>query len=200
MAEDKTKRKVDSSAGSDRRHAARIATLIAVPVTVVAVFVAFNLVSSVAEDHTPDRMSAPTDPVPVDVPALAEEDFEICRALISVVPGDLGDLPQRGVTGEGGAAEVSAAWGDPAVTLLCGGEPVEVADTDRVYRLDATCWLAVEGEDVTVWTTVDRTHPVELTVPAEHEPSGQLASALSEFVDEKIPTADEDSIPTGCFQ
>lgn len=189
-----------SASRSDRRQAAWIATLVAIPITVVAVFVAFNFVSSFADESEPDQMSAPTDPVSVDIPALDEDGFEVCRALVSVVPDTLGDLPQRGVTGDPGAAEIAAAWGDPAVTMLCGVEPVDVGDTDAVYRLNSTCWLAVEDEDTTVWTSVDRVLPVRLTVPGEHDSSGQLTTALSTFVDEKIPAADEDSVPTGCYR
>lgn len=201
MADGKGKRDdADPARRSDRRHAARIATLVAIPVTVVAVFVAFNLVSSFAEDAEQDQMSAPTNPVDVEAPEFTEDEFEVCRALVSVVPETLGDLPQRGVKGDGGAAEVAAAWGDPAVVMVCGVDPVDVDETDPVYRLDATCWLAVEGDDATVWTTVDRAQPVQLTVPAEHDSPGQLATALSEHIDEKIQATDEDSVPTGCYQ
>lgn len=192
MADDKEKRDVAALNRSDRRKAARLATFVAIPVTLLAAFGAFNLIGN--------SQAVATEPVGIDVPEMSEKEFEICRALVSVLPTELGDLQQRPVEGRAGAAEVGAAWGDPAVTMVCGVDPVEVSDTDQVYRLSNACWFAEESDEGTVWTTVDRQEPVQLFVPVDHESPGQLATSLSKPIDEKIPAAEEELIPTGCYQ
>ncbi|HIV58636.1 MAG TPA: DUF3515 domain-containing protein [Candidatus Stackebrandtia faecavium] len=182
---------------SDRRRAAGIATLVAVPVTILAAIGAFAVVGNATENEQPDEDHAvPSEAVTVDVPELSDEQYEYCRALISVLPDELADEPRRTVTGDAGAAEIAAAWGDPAITLHCGVSEVEVEDTANVYRLDATCWYAEESEESTTWSTVDRELPVKLEVPADYTESGQLAQAVSSSVAEKLPAIKD--VPSGC--
>lgn len=202
MADDDEKRDVAAVDRSDRRRAARIATFVAVPVTLLAAFGAFNLIAanSQAEDADDSDTTVSAEPVAIEVPEMSENEFEVCRALVSVIPSELGDLQQRPVEGGPGAAEVGAAWGDPAVTMVCGVDPIEVSDTDQVYRLSDACWYADETDEGTVWTTVDRQEAVQLFVPGDHDGSGQLATSLSGPIDEKVPAADEEDVPTGCYQ
>lgn len=184
-----------TSPPSDRRKAARIATLVAVPVTLLALFGAVSFMGSMAgaEEEKPDKVS--DEPVDVDVPDLSDEDFKYCRALITKLPDPLGELPRRVVAGEGGAPEIAGAWGEPAVTLRCGVEPVEVPKDATVFRQKKTCWYAEETKQETTWTTVDRKLAVELRIPAKYAQS-QLTQPLDKAVDTKIPAAKD--APTGC--
>ncbi|TWJ14804.1 uncharacterized protein DUF3515 [Stackebrandtia albiflava] len=200
MAENRDDESTARPSGTDpeRRRAARIATLVAVPVTVLAGIGAFSLIGSAAEDGAvPDAGPVMTEPVELTVPDMTEDEFEVCRALVTEVPAEVLEQPQRPVTGGDGAAEVGAAWGDPAVTMVCGVEPVEVAVDAQVYRLGETCWSVAESKDASVWTTVDRRQPVEVTVPAGLDSPGQAVQALSKAVAAKVPAAEE-GVPTGC--
>lgn len=185
---------------SDRRKAARIATLVAVPVTLLALFGAVSLMGSMAGAQEDEPAEVSDKPVEITAPDLSDEDFKYCRALITKLPDPLGDLPRRVVAGDHGAPEIAGAWGEPAVTLRCGVEPVEVAKDAKVWRFAAkkqsACWYADESKKATTWTTVDRELAVELTVPAKHSESGQLVQALTKPVDKKIPAAKD--APTGC--
>lgn len=201
MAEDEkptesTAKPVATGSG-DRRRAARIATFVAVPVTVLAMFGALQLLGSMGSAATDAKPSSESDePVEVAAPDLADDAFAKCRALITELPDPLGELPRRVVSGDNGAPEIAGAWGDPAAKLRCGVEPVTVPDDGEVFRLGATCWYADKAKKSITWTTVDRELPVELTVPKKYTESGQLAQALSKPVDDKIDPIEK--TPTGC--
>ncbi|MGH8791399.1 MAG: DUF3515 family protein [Stackebrandtia sp.] len=184
---------------SDRKLAATIATVVAVPATIAAAVGIYALISPEAADD-PDSgvREAPSESVSLEIPELSEDEFEVCRALVTEVPETLGDLEQRATTGAAGAAEISAAWGEPPVSLRCGVAAVDVPLNADVYRLGKTCWYAVEGEAGVAWTTVDRKVPVEVTTPDDYEGPGQLVQGLSEAVDEKAPPADAEDVPSGC--
>ncbi|MGH8876644.1 MAG: DUF3515 domain-containing protein [Stackebrandtia sp.] len=179
----------------DRRKAARIATFVAIPVTIAALIGAVALLGSAAPPEE-EKEKASDKPVEVKVPDLPDEDYKYCRALITKLPDSLGDLPRRVVSGDNGAPEVAGAWGDPAAKLRCGVEPVDVAKDADVYRLGPTCWFADESKKATTWTTVDRKLAVELRVPSKHSGPGQLVQALSKAVDDKIPAVKD--APSGC--
>lgn len=192
MAEDKDR-------DPDRRKAALIATCVAVPTALAAGWGAFALLPSEVEDDSGSSdSSVSAEPVEIDVPDLAEDDAVVCRALVTELPEELGDLPQRTVSGDDGAAEVSVAWGDPPVTMRCGVEHVEPDLEDDVYRLGPACWNPVEHDDHTVWTSVDRAIPVEISTPGEYDGPGQLVQAVSDAVHEKVPAAAEEDVPSGC--
>lgn len=154
--------------------------------------------TSVPQDDTPVDDS----PVTVEVPEVNDDETAvICRALLAQSPDAVVDHSARGVEAadDSDAASISelvAAWGDPALVMRCGVDDVEVEDTDVVYQWADTCWAVDEGEEQHVWTSVDRQVPVEISVPAEYEQSGELVSVLSPVVGEAVPGTDE--FPTGC--
>lgn len=191
-----------SRSADDRRTtrlAALVATLVAVPVTV--------LVAALAITHlSPDQSAAPqasssasaptanaTGPVPMTVYTLDERAEVICRALLAKLPDTLRDLPQRPVTA---GPEQNAAYGEPPITLACGIPLPSIPPTDLVYPLDKVCWHAGDRPDATVWTTVDREVPVQVTVPKSYAEPGQWVISFSKPVEEAVPRAEE--IPTGC--
>ncbi|MGH3682469.1 MAG: DUF3515 family protein, partial [Natronosporangium sp.] len=134
-----------------------------------------------------------TGPVELAAPELTERATIVCRALLSQLPEELAGLAQRPVTA---GPEQNAAYGDPPVTVACGGPPAEVPPTAFLPNLSGVCWYPVEEPDATVFTTVDREVPVRVTVPAAHEPPGQRVVPLSETILETVRSADD--IPTGC--
>ena len=140
------------------RRAALIATAVALPITLLVAFLALGALApdEPAADPSP-RASAPraqsTAPVEMAAPALAERPAIVCRALLSQLPDTVRDLPQRPVTA---GPEQNAAYGDPALTLSCGGAEPTVGPTDDVWMVNKVCWYGTEEADATVLTTVDR--------------------------------------------
>lgn len=106
------------------RSAALMATLIAVPVTVaVAGFTFAKLAPDTpAAEPAPAATSAQpqsTAPVEMAAPKLPERPEIVCRALTSQLPSTVRGLGQRPVTA---GPEQNAAYGDPALTVACGGD------------------------------------------------------------------------------
>lgn len=176
------------------RGAARLATLIAVPVAVVAAVGVFVLVSNAAPPAEDEPAPVSSEPVAVTLPSLDEDQAIACRALLAKIPDTAHAQPRRPVT-EG--AEQAAAFGDPAVTLVCGVDAVKVEPTETVYPLDGVCWIQRPGDNAAVWTTVDRKVPVALTVPGDGNASGEWAQAFAKIVGQQLKPLTK-GVPSGC--
>lgn len=177
--------------GSEKksRLPAVVATVVAVPVAVVAGVLVFNTIAPEAEPEREDLS-----PVAVEAPALSEEDAVICLALTATAPEAAGGLRARPVEGGAGAAESVMAYGDPAVVATCGVGAVAVEDTALVYKLNGVCWYSDEaGRE---WTTLDRQVPVGVSVPEANEQPVDVLNDLSTVIASKVPAAAE--APTGC--
>ncbi len=183
------------------RSAARTATFVAVPVAVAVLGISALLFGGFGGGE-PDP--AATGPVTMTARELTPEDTVACQGLISDLPTSVASRAQRPVT-EG--AEQNAAYGDPPVTLECGTTLPVVGDTDMLFSLVATdeddqryavCWHRVDGDDRTLWTTVDRTVPVTVTVPGPPDGSFLSVSPFSAAVGANLDQRDTDEIPTGC--
>lgn len=185
------------------RTAARIAVLIAVPLALLAGFGTFILLNGAAGDATHDpaasdsspNATAPpvTTPVSTEVRALTEREELVCRALLAMLPGEVGGLTQRPVTA---GAEQNAAYGDPAVTVACGTPKADYGPTDQVWPVSGVCWFVEENAEATVLTTLDREVPVSVSVPADYEAPLQQVAGFSGPIVESIRSAAE--VPTGC--
>lgn len=125
--------------GRDRtiRGAALLATLIALPITLLVALLAFTKLTpdTPAAAPTPSATTArvqSTDPVQMAAPALAARPATVCRALLSQLPTGIRDLTQRPVTA---GPEQNAAYGDPALTVACGGTEPTFPSTDEVWTV-----------------------------------------------------------------
>ncbi|MGQ5262179.1 DUF3515 family protein [Micromonospora sp. ZYX-F-536] len=190
----------DAPAGRDRtmRGAALLATLIALPVTLLVAVLAFGKLSPAEPDATPSPSATTaraqsTAPVEMAAPALAARPATVCRALLSQLPQSIRDLNQRPVTA---GPEQNAAYGDPALTVACGGQQPTVPATDEVWRVNAVCWHSVVQDDATVLTTVDRETPVTVRVPRSYEQPLQWVSPVSDAVVASVPSGG--APPAGC--
>lgn len=189
------------------RSAARVAALVAVPAALLAGVGAFLVIGGGGDDPEPvatpppaTSAAVPSRPVEMAAPELAEAARTTCRALLARLPDDLRGLAQRPVTA---GEEQNAAYGEPPVTLACGGPDPEYHPTDEVYEVvlpppvDAgICWHLDQEADASVWTTMDRQVPVRIRVPEGYDGPGQLVTALSGPVAEAIPASG--SGPSGC--
>ena len=183
--------------------AARWATLVAVPLALLAGLGVFAALGGFAGDRSDDQAGASpspappaaTSPVPVDAPALAGRAQTVCRALLSRLPEALRDRARRPVTA---GPEQNAAYGEPPVTVSCGVAPATFPGTDRVFTMDRVCWHAAETTRGTVWTTVDREEPVRVTVPRSYDSPGQWVIEFSAPVIAAVPSVPPTEIPSGC--
>jgi hypothetical protein len=179
------------------RSAGRIATLVALPLALLAGLGAFQLLKP-AENQplvtpTPVTTQAvPTTPVPMTVTPLDERQTIVCRALLSQLPDQIRHLPRRAVTA---GHEQNAAYGEPALTVSCGGvTPTGIPAQEIVYQLNNVCWRKDPASSV--WTTIDREVPVHVAVPAWLEVPGSWVTAFSDTITATVPSLAE--TPFGC--
>ncbi len=186
------------------RRAAVRATLIAVPVALLVGVLAFWALggfrggspgpdSSGGASPSGGMRSQPDTPVSVTAPALSREQGAACATLIARLPATLRDLARREVTAGTGQ---NAAYGEPPITLACAAPAPSVPPSGTVYRLSGVCWYAAESDRQTVWTTVDRTVPVAVTVPRNYPQPGQWVIEFSDPVNAALPATA--SAPAGC--
>lgn len=167
-----------------RRSASRVATLVAIPVALLAGFAAFQVLKPA------EAGPQPTGPVTMPAKALDARQAEVCRALLSRMPDKVRDRQRRQVTS---GHEQNAAFGDPPITVECGGDTPAFAPTDIVYPLSGVCWIP--DTSGTRWTTVDREVPVAVMVPSDYDSPGQWVIAFSGAISATVPTA---HVPSGC--
>jgi hypothetical protein len=167
------------------RQAARIATLVAVPVALTVI--GFGLVRSGVFG------GPPTGPVSMDAPALDEPTATVCRAVVAKLPDTVLDAARRPVTA---GSEQNAAYGEPPITLACGMPAASYAATDQLYTLSGVCWFGRVDSDVATWTTVDRQVPIVVTVRGGADGSAQKVTPLSAAIADSDPTLDD--LPFGC--
>jgi Protein of unknown function (DUF3515) len=168
-----------------------MAALIALPVAVVAGLVVFAVLGRLGPAAPGPAASGP---VSMAAPPLSEPTAAVCRALVARLPDALRDRTRRPVTA---GPEQNAAYGDPPITLTCGAGPLPSVDpTGQVYGLSGVCWYSVPGDRSTVWTAVDRTVPVTVTVPDSYDQPGQWVIEFSRPVAFAVPPASK--VPYGC--
>ena len=179
------------------RRAALWATLVAVPVTVAVAGFTFAKLAPESSDAGPSASASPraqsSAPVEMAAPALAERPTVLCRALMSQLPDSVRDLPQRPVTA---GPEQNAAYGDPALTVACGGSPAQSPPTQGVWTLNKAWGPGAGAADATVLTTVDRETPIRVRVPKSYEPPLQWVTTISDTIVSSVPSAKQ--APSGC--
>lgn len=121
-----------------------------------------------------------------DPPRLQGADARACAAFVDALPDTLAGQSRRTVEPEGAPV---AAYGDPAITVTCGGSMPPGFDRFATCdEVDGVGWYlptdqlgdpSQEAVDATLGT-VDWRPVVALDVPADYRPEG-LAAALSEL-------------------
>ncbi len=122
-------------------------------------------------------------PVEVTASAPRPEDADACRRLVSDLPGQVADQPSREVS----EPSYAAAWGDPAIVLVCGvPTPPGFDEVAVCTTVDGVDWFIpdedlVPGRDLTM-TTVNRSVHVEVRLPASLAPPAATLADLAEAV------------------
>jgi uncharacterized protein DUF3515 len=155
-----------------------IATAIAVPVTVL---LAFLLTAGHSDDPEPAPSSSVLAAVTVPAPPTPDTATETaCVKVFAELPVQLGQLVPRRTDTD---SSFVAAWGEPAVVLRCGVAKPAVfgtAEAAQLVEVNSVLWQPDPQRDRTVYTTVDRSVYIDVTVPADaDQPLPLLAPAVS---------------------
>jgi hypothetical protein len=147
----------------------------------VVVIVAFALGRNADNPHPAAKSSGPLPPITVSAPPPNAAADAPCAQVLSALPIQLGQLAPRVVHAQPDSPNI-VAWGDPAVVLRCGiPRPADFVPTSDVYNVGTVYWLAVKQKSATVWTAVDRSVYVEVTVPQKQafQPLPLLGQAIA---------------------
>ena len=102
-----------------------------------------------------------------------------CVAVLAKLPVQLGSLAPRRTDTD---SSYVVAWGNPAIVLRCGvAKPVILGSPQAAQLIDvnSVIWQPDPQKDRTVYTAVDRSVYIEVTVPAgADEPLPLLAPAV----------------------
>ena len=153
----------------------------ALPITVLLAF----LLTAHGSGHRSGASSSPsgTGPLPeVTVaappsPSVATQ--RACVAVLAKLPVQLGSLAPRKTDTD---SSFVVAWGNPAIVLRCGVAKPAILGSPQAAQLlevNSVIWQPDPRKNQTVYTTVDRSVYIEVTVPAgADQPLPLLAPAI----------------------
>jgi hypothetical protein len=147
----------------------------------VVVIVAFALSPS-GTSKQPSAGS--TAVVSVTAPTPSSAAIEPCAQVLSQLPVQLdGSNPRRVEPSPDSGAPV-VAWGDPAIVFQCGvPRPKTLTEGSSAFILNvnAVNWFPVAGSKATVFTVVDRSVYMQVTVPKSYTqpPLATLSTAIA---------------------
>ena len=97
-----------------------------------------------------------------------------CRTVMAALPQRVDGLARSATSG------FTAQWGGDTVSLRCGvPKPAALQPTSSCDVVDNIGWLAVQGADRWVFTTIGRSGYIEVTVAADHQPAANALVDLS---------------------
>ncbi len=125
----------------------------------------------------------------VDAPAPPAADAKACQALVDALPDRVSDQPRREVAS---GASYAAAWGDPALTLVCGvPRPAGFDQVAVCTTVNGVDWFIPQDQldamgDLTM-TTVNREVLVRVQMPGRYGPPAATLADLSAAVKAATP-------------
>jgi hypothetical protein len=129
-------------------------------------------------------MSACSGPVSVEPPDPPTH-ADACADFMAGLPDEVAGQASRDTDPE---SALTAAWGDPAITVRCGVSPPDTLDaTSQLITADHVDWFPEELTKGYLFTTYGRVTVVEVTVPDDYSPEIGPATELSTLVSETIP-------------
>jgi hypothetical protein len=106
-------------------------------------------------------------------PASPAATGDSCAALVRLLPQKLQGAERRTATPDPGT---TAAWGEPPITLVCGGP--SGSPRDETFAVDGVRFAIHDVGAANTWTTLDRTPAVTVTVPDRYENQAELVGYL----------------------
>lgn len=130
-------------------------------------------------------LTACSGPAPVPAPSPESKTAKRCRPLIGAVPGEVKGQPQR--TTEP-SSHLTAAWGDPAITLACGvSKPSGMNPASKCWEVNGVGWYAAKRDGSYRFTTIGRRVFVQVTVPNKYSPQADALVDLAAAVKKHDP-------------
>jgi hypothetical protein len=163
----------------------KLATLVAVPFALLTGVLVFWLMGGLPKAKNEAKEAAKpqaTGTVSVTPPSLDARGTEVCRALIAKLPNSVRDRDRRPVSA---GTEQSAAYGDPAIVVSCGGTQPSFAPDAQLVGLSGVCWY----QDQQAWVTAYREVPIRVNLPASYQQPGQWIVDFSQPIVETVPLA-----------
>nr|WP_196790845.1 DUF3515 domain-containing protein [Motilibacter aurantiacus] len=109
-------------------------------------------------------------------PPVSAGERSTCEIVTRLLPPELGGLERRTTRP---TSTLTAAWGEPAVTLRCGVREPGPTEDD-CYGIDGVDWVSVPVDDGAIFVTYGRRPAVEVKLPANYDsqPLAELSDAL----------------------
>lgn len=153
------------------------------PVVVILALVLGNTNTDTKRTTTQSGSAGPSALAPVTVaapPANSAADAP-CTKLLGTLPITLAGLSGRPARS---SWTYVAAWGDPAVTLRCGVPrpgSLKPGSSDFLLGVNGVNFLQSRQDDAHVFTAIDRTAYIEVSVPESYAqpPLGPIADAIA---------------------
>jgi len=115
---------------------------------------------------------------------------DACGDFMADLPDTLMDQPSRTTDPP---SDLTAAWGDPAITVRCGvPRPASLTPTAQLVSIDGVDWFPEQIDGGYRFTTFGRTAGVEVTVPDDYAPESDPVTLLSPTVKRTIAVAPPD--------
>ncbi len=149
----------------------------------MTVLIAFALARDKGHQNAAPKTPAPLPALTVSAPPSSVAAQAPCAQVISALPVQLGQLAPRVVHTQPDSPYV-VAWGDPPVVLRCGvARPSGLVpnSSEQVFLAGDVYWLPVQQKNATLFTSIDRSVYVEISVPKKvvFQPLPILGTAIA---------------------
>lgn len=109
----------------------------------------------------------------------------VCADVMANIPATVLEGTRRTTT----KPELTAAWGDPPITLRCGvPAPPGLTASSECLEVDGVGWYAEPAEGGMLYTTIGRAVFVEVGVPTRYAPEAGALVDLAAVVKDRNPT------------
>ena len=106
--------------------------------------------------------------VAIPEPTPDEADRSTCTALVAALPDEV----EGGLRRPAEPGLLTAAWGDPPITLRCGvAAPPGLTPSSECLEINGVGWFSEDAEGGVLFTTVGRAAFVEVAVPDGYTPA-----------------------------
>lgn len=126
-------------------------------------------------------LTACAGPVEVADPTPGPATADVCAAVLAHLPKTVLDQQRREVR----PGRLTAAYGDPPITIACGvALPESAANDTRCFEVNGVGWFAEEGQGGWLFTTIGREAAVQVGVPSKYAPEANalvdVAASISQ--------------------